>query len=105
MANGSLLGVLEAVLGHAEAVRAPPFHEKMHVPVCTLLLSFVPPPPGRKLHSPRTGQSFSSCRPLLHTARKNVQQGAVFLRVPKRELGKGSSATDCVWLQEVEMFV
>ena len=44
LGGDSLLGTLEAVLGHAEAVRAPPLHEKMHAPVCTLLLSFRPPP-------------------------------------------------------------
>ena len=45
---GSFFGTSEAVLGHAEAVCAPPLHENMHAPVCTLLLSFrLPsPPPG-----------------------------------------------------------
>ena len=38
--DGRFLGTLEAVLGHAEAVLAPPLHEKMHVLVCTLLESF-----------------------------------------------------------------
>ena len=42
--DGRFLGTLEAVLGQAEAVRAPPLHEKMHVLVCTLLESFRPPP-------------------------------------------------------------
>ena len=42
--DGRFLGTLEAVLGHAEAVRAPPLHEKMHMLVCTLLESFRPPP-------------------------------------------------------------
>ena len=46
--DGSFLGKLEAVLGHAEAVRVPPLHEKMHTSVCTVLLSFRPPLPGRK---------------------------------------------------------
>ena len=41
--DGSFSGTLEAVLGRAEAVRAPPLHEKMHTPVCTLLISFSPP--------------------------------------------------------------
>ena len=41
--DGRFLGTLEAVLGHAEALRAPPLHEKMHVLVCTLLESFRPP--------------------------------------------------------------
>ena len=45
--DGTFLGTLEAVLGHAEAVRAPPLHEKMHMLVCTLLESFGPPR-GRK---------------------------------------------------------
>ena len=40
------LGTWEAVLGRAEAVRAPPLHEKMHVLVCTLLESFCPLPAG-----------------------------------------------------------
>ena len=44
--DGRFLGTLEAVLGHAEAVRAPPLHEKMHMPVCSLLDSFRPPPAG-----------------------------------------------------------
>ena len=44
MLDGRFLGTLEAVLGHAEAVLAPPFHEKMHALVCTLLESFRPPP-------------------------------------------------------------
>ena len=35
----------------------------------------------------------------------SLQKGPGLLRVTKRELGKGSSATDCVWLQKVEMFV
>ena len=43
--QGRLLGTLEAVLGHGEAVRAPPLHQKMHALVCTLLESFRPPPP------------------------------------------------------------
>ena len=42
--DGSFLGILEAVLGHAEAVRSPPLHGQMHAPVCTLLLSFRPTP-------------------------------------------------------------
>ena len=47
--DGRFLATLEAVLGHAEAVLAPPLHEKMHVLVCTLLESFRPAPPrGRK---------------------------------------------------------
>ena len=50
MPDCSFLGTLEAVLGHAEAVRAPPLHEKMHAPVCTLLLSFRPRCGGRKLN-------------------------------------------------------
>ena len=44
--DGRFLGTLEAVLGRAEAVRAPPLHEKMHVLVCTLLESFRPLPVG-----------------------------------------------------------
>ena len=47
-ARGGSLGTLEAVLGHAEAGRAPLLHEKNHAPVCTLFLSFRPPR-GRKL--------------------------------------------------------
>ena len=46
----ALLGALEAILGHAEAVRAPPLHEKMHAPVCILLLSFRPPPRAGASH-------------------------------------------------------
>ena len=42
MPDGSFVGTLAAVLGHAEAVRAPPLHEKLQVPVCTLVLSFRP---------------------------------------------------------------
>ena len=60
------LGTLEAVLGRAEAVRAPPLHEKMHVLVCTLLESFRPLPVGaswvndavQSSHS--TGESLKS---------------------------------------------
>ena len=33
-ARRQLFGTLEAVLGHAEAGRAPLLHEKMHAPVC-----------------------------------------------------------------------
>ena len=36
------LGTLEAVLGHADSFALCCFMEKMHVPVCTLLLSFCP---------------------------------------------------------------
>ena len=52
--DGRFLGTLEAVLGHVEAVLAPPLHEKMHVLACTLLESFRPPPRGRKLNEPVT---------------------------------------------------
>ena len=55
-ASVNFLGALEVVLGHAEAFRAPPLHEKMHTPVCTLLLSFGPPC-GRKF--PRSSCSHS----------------------------------------------
>ena len=48
MPDDRFLGTLEAVLGHAEAVRAPPLHEKMHVLVCALLESFCPPPSPRR---------------------------------------------------------
>ena len=34
MPDGSFSGTLAAILGHTEAVRAPPLHEKMHAPVC-----------------------------------------------------------------------
>ena len=47
--DGRFSGTLEAVLGHAEAIRAPPLHEKMHMLVCTLLESFRPPR-GRKYY-------------------------------------------------------
>ena len=39
--DGKVLGTLEAVLGHAEAIRAPPLHEKMK--------AFVPPPAGASI--------------------------------------------------------
>ena len=45
--DSRILGTLEAVLGHAEAVRASPLHEKMHV-FCTGSLG---------TGSPRNGQS------------------------------------------------
>ena len=51
--DGRFLGTLESVLGHAEAVLAPPLHEKMHVLVCTLLESFRPPPPGASYNIPK----------------------------------------------------
>ena len=45
--GGSFFGTFsEAVLGHAETVRAPLLHEKMDAPVCTLFPSFRPPTPG-----------------------------------------------------------
>ena len=46
MPDGRFLCTLEAVLGHAEAVGAPPLFKKMHVLVCTLLESFRPFHPG-----------------------------------------------------------
>ena len=49
--DGRFLGTLEAVLGGAEAVRAPPLHEKIHVLVCTLLESFRPLPVGASVCS------------------------------------------------------
>ena len=49
MLGRSFFGTLEAVLGHAEAGRAPLLHEKMHAPVCALFLSFPPPNRGCKL--------------------------------------------------------
>ena len=36
------LGTLEAVLGHADSFALRCFMEKMHAPVCNLLLSFCP---------------------------------------------------------------
>ena len=42
--DGRFLGTLEGVPGHAEVVHAPPLHEKMHAPVCTLLEIFRPSP-------------------------------------------------------------
>ena len=48
MPDGRFFGTLEAVLGHAEIVRAPPLDEQMHAPLFTLLEGFVPPS-GRKL--------------------------------------------------------
>ena len=51
MLGGRFLGTLEAVLGHTEAVRAPPLHQNMHAPVCPASkLSSLPPLRGCKLH-------------------------------------------------------
>ena len=49
--DGRFLGTSEAVLGRAEAVRAPPLHEKINVLVCTLLESFRPLPVGASVCS------------------------------------------------------
>ena len=50
--KGLFLGTLETVLGHAEAVRAPPLQKKMHAPVCNPAskLSSTPPAGASSAH-------------------------------------------------------